>query len=55
MNNEAMLDYEYRFDAGDGNGDGAGAAAGIDGRRSSGRFVVTFAGGGHAGRLSAPQ
>ncbi|MES2077596.1 MAG: ATP-binding protein [Pseudomonadota bacterium] len=47
LNNEAMLDYEYRFDAdadaGDGRGEGAGAAAGSDGRRSSGRFVVTFA------------
>jgi len=35
LNNEAMLDYEYRFDA-------APAADGAE-RRSSGRFVVTFA------------
>ncbi len=33
LNNEAMLDYEYRFDRG---------AAGA-GRSSSGRFVITFA------------
>ena len=31
LNNEARLDYEYRFDRADG------------GRRSSGRFVITFA------------
>jgi two-component system sensor histidine kinase PilS (NtrC family) len=32
LNNEAMLDYEYRFDAG---------AFGL--RKASGRFVITFA------------
>jgi two-component system sensor histidine kinase PilS (NtrC family) len=37
LNNEARLDYEYRFDAGDDHG---GA---YDGRLSSGRFVITFA------------
>lgn len=34
LNNEAMLDYEYRFDA---------EAAADGSRKSSGRFVVTFA------------
>jgi two-component system sensor histidine kinase PilS (NtrC family) len=34
LNNEARLDYEYRFDSRD-SADG--------GRRSSGRFVITFA------------
>jgi two-component system sensor histidine kinase PilS (NtrC family) len=34
LNNEAMLDYEYRFDA-EANADGS--------RKSSGRFVITFA------------
>jgi two-component system sensor histidine kinase PilS (NtrC family) len=34
LNNEAMLDYEYRYDT----------AVQADGsRRSSGRFVITFA------------
>ncbi|MES2261432.1 MAG: HAMP domain-containing sensor histidine kinase [Pseudomonadota bacterium] len=34
LNNEAMLDYEYRFDS-EANADGS--------RKSSGRFVITFA------------
>jgi len=33
LNNEAMLDYEYRFDS--------DMTAGV--RKSSGRFVITFA------------
>ena len=43
LNNEAMLDYEYRFDADADAGAELVVPAGADGRRSSGRFVVTFA------------
>nr|WP_233410647.1 HAMP domain-containing sensor histidine kinase [Rugamonas sp. CCM 8940] len=52
LNNEAMLDYEYRFDAAVAEHTQAAAKLDADGgRRSSGRFVVTFAG---AATLAAP-
>ncbi|MCA1857976.1 two-component sensor histidine kinase [Massilia oculi] len=45
LNNDAQLDYEYRFDAIDGTGgnDGADGVDGVDGAEASGRFVISFA------------
>lgn len=43
LNNEARLDYEYRFDSHDGRDSSDTSNSQNAGRRSSGRFVITFA------------